>query len=496
MLSLYVDGELAEQEAREIEEQIASDPEAAKEIQELRAMKALLSSRQQMPETLGFWTRLAAKLDRQEREQENLLPFSRKYLPLVYAAGALAVILVGVLLFQERSAVISYVSRQSEKVQQAVEQNVLKGTLLPLFTNIDKNQALQFALFGSLPLDARAETALRIDESADQGYRIDVGKQAVEAIPKVTVTEFVDEIKPTRRQREVIDSVLDIGRRRIESSVLFAEDRGMAIDADLAQLNKVMLSGIAACLEPPQRVRFERFLEAKKAPYMIASTYALPEPGENIVHEMRRARRSSRMIVVTPETLLVSEMEFNLDSLQERFHEMTAARREMAMRFDGLIRRIAEQEAPWKKHVDMRTQPFWITGDSDMLTIQIGRVFEELPGVMHDRWIQPRVPVSVRAPRRPRDGSLRFNFNFDQRDSSFFFNLDLDSLVLRMQKEGPEAAFEFFLGDPGSRNRNLRLLEEMSPDELGSMLKAKRISRSRLDSVLRLMRERGLDERK
>jgi len=38
-------------------------------------------------------------------------------------------------------------------------------------------------------------------------------------------------------------------------------------------------------------------------------------------------------------------------------------------------------------------------------------------------------------------------------DSSFFFNLDMDSITVRMGKSGNGGGFEVFKGDPRSRSR-------------------------------------------
>ena len=495
MLSQYVDGELTERQAREIEEYVAGNPEAARELQELQTMKNLLASKKRLPETAGFWTRLSSQIERKEKEQENLLPFPRRYLPLAYATGVIAVALVGLLLFQQRSTVIDYVSHQSDLVQKAVEDNVLKGTLFPLFSNVDKNQALQFALFGALPLDAKAETALRVDESAERGYRIDVGKKSVEAIPKVTMNEFVSEVKPTRRQIETIDSVLEIGRQRIEASVFVAEDRGMAIDPNITRLNRMMLSSIAASLEPPQRVRFERFLEARKAPYMVTSTRATAEAPERIYHEFHRTQRSDRFIVVTPDTLVMSRIHLDIDSLRRQAMALAASRPRFTMNVGGLIKRFAEREASLLKefYVDVDMPALRVTGDSDFFSIQIGHDRDEALPVRGEMWVQPRV-----RPAKPVTRDMRtpfFNFRFSDKESSAIFDMEFDSLLIRMQKEGPEAAIEFWLGDPKAHGRALQFRVGESWQHMDSLAKARKRSRAKVDSLIKVMQERQLRER-
>ena len=495
-LSLYVDGELPESEVKELEEFIAGHPEAAKELQELRAMKSLLASKERIPETLGFWTRLSAVLDQKEREEESLLPFSRKYLPLVYATGAVAVVLVGLLLFQQRSDVINYMNRQSELVQKAVEDNVLRGTLLPLFTNVDKNQALQFALFGAIPLNPQTETALRVDESVERGYRIDVGKKAIEEIPKVTLVEFVSEVKPTPRQKEVIDSVLDIGRLRLESSVLLAKDSALAIDEHLPRLNRVMLSGIAAVLEPTQRVRFEKFLKAKKAPFMVAATEARPEAPEKVINEIRTIERPERMIVVTPDTFVYSTVHLDFDSLRRQYRAVVAAQHQVTVQFGGLAKRFAEREVAERRSIGIETLPLTVISDSHAFSIHIRAQNGQVVRFARNEWIRRRTPAAVSVPRGGRDQLLDFNFNIFGDDTAFEFNVNLDSLVLRMRKDGPEAAFEFFMRDMDRQQRFSDLQRGKTRAEMDSVMRAKQRARARLDSLIRVMQERELRERR
>ena len=176
LLSLYLDGELDSEKAKFVERLATEDSAVSKELNELRAVKRLLTSKHPIPQKLGFWTRLSVELDNRTKEQENLLPFPKKLIPLMSALGAVAMVIVAIVLYQNRGSLLQFAGQQSERVQQAYENNVVKSSLLPWFSNLDKNQVLQFALFGTLPLDAKAETALRVDESAEKGIALMSGE--------------------------------------------------------------------------------------------------------------------------------------------------------------------------------------------------------------------------------------------------------------------------------------------------------------------------------
>jgi len=488
LLSSYLDGELDEVQTHTVETILAQNPDAQKELEELSALKNLLASKRPLPPAYGFWTRFSGELERRKREEENLLPFPRKYLPAVSIAGAVVVLVIGFVLFQQRATVVDYVSRQSERVQKAVEQNVLKGSLMPLFAHVDKNQALQFAMFGTLPLDAKAETELRVNEDSARGYTIDVDKMGTRKTPKVTVQEFVDEVQPSRVQLQIIDSLLDLGRSRLEGSVFVAEDRAMAVNPELSRLNRVMLSGIAATLEPHQRIKFDRFLQAKKAPFMLAGGRRAPETPERIYHTMRTPEGMTHFVVISPDSVLVTRIEIDLDSLRRQALEMVEQQRAVAVHMNSLIRRMAGREMAVSQHYRVPAPRVKVSGDSESFSIQVSTGWEGLPPMTTEPWVRPRMAVQAgRSRTQPRGG---FNVQFGGDDSSLFFNLDLDSLMVRMGKPGEGRGVEVFKGDPRMRNRVFQFDEDKLQQFLDSAFQGKQRKMSKLDSLMNEMDKR------
>ncbi len=484
LLSSYVDGELDDRQTLLVEEIVAKDAEARKELEELRALKNLVAAKKRLPESIGFWTRVSTEIERQKKEEENLLPFPRRYFPLVFGATAVFAIVVGVVLYQQRASVVNFVSRQTERVQKAVGDNVLKGSIMPLFSRVDKNQALQFAMFGTLPLDAKAETEFRVNEDSARGYTIDVDKKGARKTPVVTVKEFVDEVHPTRVQREIIDSLLDLGRQRLEGSVFVAEDKAIAIDPQLARFNRVMLSGIAAALEPEQRSRMETFLRVRGAPYMISGGRKASESSERILRTMRVTSRPEPFLVLTPGTVVMSNLRLDMDSLRRHFQHFEEGRERVMVNMNGLIRRIAEQ------HEDMGRQSFTIsmpqvrvTSDSDFISIQIGSTSEEEMSVpMPEIWVKPRYPGHFGTTGRPRFPSPYINFQFN--------NMDMDSMVERMLRGGVPPGFEFLMGDIPGHDGRPQMNAGKLKRALDSVFLAKKGGRSKLDSLMREMDKR------
>jgi hypothetical protein len=326
LLSQYLDGAVTEEERRRVEDLLARDAEARKELADLKALAAMMGERRRLEPDIGFWTRLSVKIQEEEQEERSLLPFPRRFVPLAATAATAVIAVVGILVMQNRVPVLEFFSKQSQAVKEVYEQSVMKGSILPLFASVDKDRALQFSLFGELSLDAKSQTALRVDQNSQSGYRIEVGKQSKRKNTPVTFDRFVREVNPTPVQRRVIDSLLRFAQDRIASAVLVGEDNALAIDPNLPQLSRVMVTGIASCLEPPQRKKLERLLAVHEAPYAVSMEHVEPamEPQE-VYSRLPAMTHSSRFMVVTPDTAVYLRMEVDFDSLR-RMMEMDMRR--------------------------------------------------------------------------------------------------------------------------------------------------------------------------
>jgi hypothetical protein len=282
---------------------------------------------------------------------------------------------------------------------------------------------------------------------------------------------------------EVIDSLLDLGSQKLEVSVFVAEDRAMAVNPQLSRLNRVMLSGIAAALDPEQRLRFERFLQARRAPYMLAGGRRGPEPSDKIFRTMSTPDRGDRFLVLTPESLLVAELQFDVDSLQRHVWSASDEGPEVSVHVNSLIKRIGEQDVSMRRHFSVPVPNVRVFGDSRVFSIQIGNNWEGMPSPPHETWVKPRMPARPGFPDHPR-GQF-FNFEFGGDDSSLFFNMD--SLMIKMTQEGGLPGIEVFKGDPRARNRMFRYDVGRLKQMIDSVVATQRRPHSKLDSLMREM---------
>jgi hypothetical protein len=111
-----------------------------------------------------------------------------------------------------------------------------------------------------------------------------------------------------------------------------------------------------------------------------------------------------------------------------------------------------------------------------------------MPSMPMEPWVRPRMSEQVGTGRRkPSSG---FNVQFGGDDSSFFFNLDMDSLMVRMGKAGEGGGIEVFKGDPKMRNRVFQFDEQGFQQFLDSAFQGKKHKMSKLDSLMNEMDKR------
>jgi hypothetical protein len=449
LLHEYLDDVLGDTERRFVDDLIARDESVRKELDRLKRMKELLAGQERIQPDPAFWTRLSATLA-EHKEEDNLLPFPRKYFPSAALASVVGVLLIGTVIFQNRMSLFHFLNQKSQIVQSVYEEGILKGSIIPLLSHIDNNQVLQFSLLGVLPLDRNSEATLKVDQNSSNGYQINLSKTSPKKSKPITVKDFYAEIQATKPQQDVMDSLFGLARRKIESSVLVSDNHAVAIDPALAQLNRVMVSNIAACLEPFQRVRFGRYLEKKDAPYTFVSKKFVPANPESIYVEMSRVPTSRRFVVVTADTLtyanvnaeVIRRVQQNAEISQ---HMVGLAQRNLELT-ERLLRRYAGREPIPVNEMRMPAPPFEVWKDANTVGIQFQREANE------PRW-EIRQPVVVPLLRHMQTYSMsspagRLEFGF-YGDSVTAGEVMIDSAMAR------------FFNRDNSADYNLRMMDSI-----------------------------------
>jgi hypothetical protein len=395
LLSQYVDAVLSERERQQVESLLAADATARQQVEELKRLKKILASQPKLNPDIGFWTRFAVTMEEQKEEEHNLLPFPRKLIPAVSVMVTALVVVLGIVVIQNRMQFFQFLSSKSQAVKEVYNNKYLQGSLMPLFSRVDKERALQFSLFGTLPLDDKSETTLRVDEQSEKGYRIEVGNTVKSKILPVTFDRFIAEVKPSVHQKKTIDSLLELTGRRIERSVLIGENNTMAIAPDLPRLNRLMVTNIASCLEPLQQVKFERLLEANNAPYMVrAKSMTVGKTGNSFQH-IQKLPQDDRFVIITPDTMLYSQIHIDFDSLRRQMEENFVA---AELRRDAMLKKMmARQFQRIPRNVHLPTSPQLVNGD-EFFSVEINVPGEEENQQQMHIIVQPRFRKQIIAP--------------------------------------------------------------------------------------------------
>ena len=428
-LSAYCDGELEGDALREFESYLEDNPEAKRDLGAYRRMQGILSNQGTLPPDPAFWSRLSRRLVERKEEKENLLPFPRKYLPVAVALTSVAVVALGIVLYTERGSIFNFLGQKSQEVQTAVQENLLQGAIVPLFAGLDRDHVLRYALFGTLPLDEESDRALRVDETSEQGYRIEMGSTVKENAPRVTVRDFLAEVEPTRRESEAIDSVLDDVRRQIESSAFYAENNAIAIDPELTKLNRATLVSLASVLGPEKRVRFDTFLKKHGSAYVVAGTedqaiWRARSLAERIPDLPGSELAPRPYVVMTPDTFVYTQLEVNLRHLEMQHQEIVRLRQKREQNLERLVERLQQVREPRPPGVLRPDEPITVQGGTGYVSIQIHGALVAGP---EDSALQ----VVVRRPDQPKI----FRHDFEDRSGTIVFeyhiriSADLDSMV-------------------------------------------------------------------
>ncbi|MCK9408337.1 MAG: hypothetical protein WCX28_07195 [Bacteriovoracaceae bacterium] len=449
IVSLYIDGELDADEKTKLEAYLATHPVAAREVEVLRTAKRSLSSKEKLPANDWFWLKLSNRLEGRFSHQ----PYRHAASKPSIAISTLAVVtffVIGVIYFKDAPMFHHYFIEKKLQVESVYRNNIMTGNILPLFSNLNNDDVLNFALSGSIAIDSSNNTSLQVKNSDDSGSQIQIIRNEDPSVIPVTMNDFADEIGISHNQREVVDSILGSYKEKLQASVLVSENDEVAIHAELVDLNRAMVSTIAACLEPPQRTRFKRFLDHRKAPYALVAVNSPTVPSHIILNKIPRFSNSNNYVVISPDTVEIAEMTINVDSIRE-----VARRQEMKYRKIITERMVAEltdrQRRMEENFVGMGQNRVRVHSTSGAFQIH----FEHsapvgIPGGMVEM-VKPRIP----APEFPR---VQFNHVTVVGDSAFSFEIPADDQTVRVFKRLPKGEFRFEIVDSMMREPKMKLM--------------------------------------
>ncbi|MCX7984244.1 MAG: zf-HC2 domain-containing protein [Bacteroidetes bacterium] len=309
LLSLYVDGQLSEAEAREVEQHIRENENVRQEFKELLQLKQLLASKPRVEENTSFWVALSQRIETQPSyttTTAGVLAFK----PLIIIAATM-ILFLGI-----GYGIYSYF--QQTQTLSSEQHRHFHSSLVPVFSHISKDDALQFILFGTLPFDRERRTVLELDETDRQRCKINIWKNTprVHNNNNCTVQKLVTEAKLNEEQQRLLDSILIIAQERIRASIFMGENNVLAIDPSLPSIKRVIAKSIYSTLHPRQQSSIQRLLATNNLRHKVHYQQQLLSETKKTVHQIRRIPRNRLFVVITPDTLMYSTISLS-DSLNE-----------------------------------------------------------------------------------------------------------------------------------------------------------------------------------
>ncbi len=454
IISLFIDGELDTVEIKKLEEYLTTHPAVAREIEILRTAKRSLSSKEKLHKNDWFWLKLSNKLEEKDFRTRRFLPNAKPIFALAsLTAGAILVITA--IYFKDAQFFNQYFLENKIQAENVYRNNIMTGNILPLFTNLNKDDVLNFALFGSLSIDSSKNTSLQVKNTEDKGSQIQIVRNNSISAPSVTVKDFANEIGFSDNQRDLIDSILVSYQERLQASVLVSENDEVAIHAELVDLNRAMVSTIAACLEPPQRSRFQKYLDIRKAPYAVVAVNSPKVPSHVILNKIPKMSRSNNYVVISPGTIEIAEMTINMDSIRD-----VARRQGMEYRKNITERMVAElaerQRRAEENMVTMGENRIHVQSSSGAFQINFERSAEAAsPEIEMVEMVRPRIRIQD-------PNSDLINQVTVIGDSAFSFELPANDQTVRVFKRLPKGEFRLEVVDSMMREPKMKLLFKSS----------------------------------
>ncbi len=434
IISLYLDGELDDDEAKKFEEYLETHPTVLREIEILQTAKRTLSTKEKFPKNDWFWLKLSNRLEQKESHLHRIVPGVRSVFAFSSIASMIALI-VGILYFRESPLFYQFFVDKKNLVENVYRNNIMTGNILPLFSNLSKDDVLNFALFGSIAIDSANNTTLSVKNSKDKGSQIQIMRNEKLPAPPVTVKDFAKEIGISSNQQEIVDSILGSYKEKLQASVLVSENDEVAIHTELVDLNRAMVSTIAACLEPTQRTRFQRFLEIRNAPYVVIAVNAPKLEPHVIWNKIPSVSSSHNYVIISPDSVEFGEMRINVDSIRE-----VARRREMRYKRLMTERMVAEltdrQQRIEENLIGMGQNRVRIQSSSGAFQIHFEPPTASNQDVEMIDMVKPRLGI----PATPRTlvNEMRVSG-----DSLFSFEMPMDDLTRTMFKHMQNGEFHF-----------------------------------------------------
>jgi hypothetical protein len=364
LLSAYLDGELSQEERKQLEQKISSSLELQKKLDDLQRIKQFTSSSyNRIPESPYFETRLFANL-------ESYKPWYKRVLKWSPAIGlALTTVIIMVVLKFNPGIITNLIEQQKSNIAGFYKEN-----LQPLLFTADINNEdiFNFAMYKQLPLDKENKQFLHLgyDTTGREYFEIknvDVNQS------KNNLEKFLVALDITEIQRQKIDSIINQYAEELEAQILVNKNNTVAINSNLWNYQRAIQTDLLTLAESFNENKFHKF---------IPRTVSLSrDPQVKMAVLDSRTKKNKNYIFLTPDSIFSESIEFDPKqfkfNLKEKEAELSKQTDELSKQSEKLkeISVKIRYDSSWKKLKDGHGmhKGFQISFDSNLCRVDISK---------------------------------------------------------------------------------------------------------------------------
>ena len=429
ILSAYIDGELSPAEKIRIEEKIKSSLELQKKLAELQKIKSLTAaSYKTLPESPYFETRLFAELGSRKPWYKKIAKWS----PAIGFA-ILAVALMLVLKFNP-DVIENLIENQKTNIAGFYKEN-----LKPLLFTADLNNKdiFNFAMYKKLPLDKSNNQYLEVGYDPQGKEYIEI-KKSPKKENEDSYDKFVNVLNLDKEQKEQIDSIINQYAEGLTNQVLVNENSTVAVNANLWNYRRAILTDIMQFAENTNSRKFRQFLPE-------AMSFRNNPELVSVKNHLRHTKNKS-YIILTPDSIFSEDLDVNQKQLDKNVKQLQIELNNLKNNEKAFTVKI-QFDSTWKKFGDNYSwkSNFKIKIDTNFCRIDLPGFSDSLHfedrdkiNLMLDSAVAKFKDYSFFVPRVEYfDDKIKFNFEGDDSSKSFefkTFSYNLDSLMESQKK--------------------------------------------------------------
>ena len=232
----------------------------------------------------------------------------KRYLPIV----ALAIITVALMFYFKENRGGNLVEIVDKGKTDLI--SLYTDNLQPLLfgTDITHEDVFNFAFFQTLPLDKNENNMLKISDEADGSTNYQVIPASYKSDTK-NYEYFVHFMAFDEKQKAGLDSLLESYQSELAEAVLTNEENTIAVNNNIALLQKAILSDIAS---------YSQAINKPKIGELLGSNFSVLDSRESmkLIDEIRRDT-SSEYLVIAGDTAFTSRLEFDRERIEQVLSE-------------------------------------------------------------------------------------------------------------------------------------------------------------------------------